>query len=162
MWIESAQKQKQKNKKTVTKQLSNCGLTGTRAALRPHPDNTSKSHVVSHHSAVAMDTHIKLHHLPCPPPFHSTPPPTRLNPIQPNSGIRPASPPRLLRSRTSCWQIRLHSPVPPLSPFPPHPLRPPAPSLSIHPSSATTHSPLLLPPPHTHTPSLSLPLLSVP
>lgn len=86
-----------------------------------------------------------------PPPFHSTPPPTRLNPIQPNSGIRPASPPRLLRSRTSCWQIRLHSPVPPLSPFPPHPLRPPAPSLSIHPSSATTHSPLLLPPPpHTH------------
>lgn len=82
MWIESAQKQKQKQKKTVTKQLSNCGLTGTRAALRPHPDNTSKSHAVSHHSAVAMDTHIKLHHLPCPPPFsqHPTTHPPKSNP----------------------------------------------------------------------------------
>lgn len=45
------------------------------------PQNTSKSHVVSHHSAVAMDTHIKLHHLPCPPftaPPSSPPPPASI------------------------------------------------------------------------------------
>lgn len=44
------------------------------------PQNTSKSHLVSHHSAVAMDTHIKLRHLPC-PPFIAAPHPPKSNPV---------------------------------------------------------------------------------
>lgn len=51
--------------------------------FRPHPENTSKSHVVSHHFAVSMDTHIKLHHLLCIPPFILPSPlhPPKSNPV---------------------------------------------------------------------------------
>lgn len=138
-----------------TRQLSNCELTRTRTALKPHP--TSKSHVVSHHSAVAMDTHIKLHHLPF-LPFMAPPLHTRLNPIQSNSGIHPVGPSHF----TSCWQIRLHSSVTPLSLFLPHPLHPPAPFPSVSLFRYYYTLSLLLPVSPTHPISLSLPLLSVP
>ena len=115
------------------------------------PQNTSKSHVVSHHSAVAMDTHIKLHHLPC-PPFIAHPRSTYLNPIQSNSGIHSASPPHLLLSMPPAGRLVYT----PLSLLPPCILQ-----YQLHtPALSPSFPPLLLYtlPTHPH----SLPLLSVP
>lgn len=111
--------------------------------FRPHPENTSKSHVVSHHFTVSMDTHIKLHHLLCIPPFILPSPlhPPKSNPVQ--RWYSALCPPHLLSFLPPAGRLGLATPAI----LPPSPHTP-----SMLPSFATTCSPstLLSPPPHTH------------
>lgn len=121
------------------------------------PKTQEKSHVVSHHFAVSMATHIKLHHLLCSPPLsHSPPLSTHLNPIQPNSGIQPCSSPHLLLPLPPAGRLGHTTPA-----FLPPPLLAPH-TLCVLPSFAIMCSPSTLLFPLTHTLSPVLPLLSVP
>lgn len=91
-----------------------------------------------------------------PPPSHYPPLSTHLNPIQPNSGIQPCSPPQLLLSFPPAGRLGHTTPA-----FLPPPLLAPH-TLCILPSFAIMCSPSTLLFPLTHTLSPVLPLLSVP
>lgn len=101
----------------------------------PHP----KTQAVSHHPVVAMDTHIKLHHLPC-PAFKNTPltPSMCFNPAQSNSVHAPSPPPPHTLSLTPAGRLS-YSPLSLLTPSAPSSITTDYPSQSPLPAVVPRH-----------------------